>query len=119
MFCRGCRGYEERLFWIRGERGGVERVAAFAPGVQTALQRPNPRDAFLPEEQRHTGAGGFVWSSTVENDFAVAGQAIVVPFQVLGVHVEGAGNSFRIGFEVHRVAQVNDDQFFADVEFFF
>ncbi len=32
-------------------------------------------DAFLAKEQRHTGAGGFIWSSTVENYFAIVGQA--------------------------------------------
>jgi hypothetical protein len=56
----------------RGDGDGVHGVAAFAPGVEPALQRANVADAFLSEEQRHTGASGFVWSSTVENDFAVA-----------------------------------------------
>ena len=107
-----------RLFSGGGERWRVKRVAAFAPSVEAAQQRANARDAFLPEEQRHTGTGGFVWSSTVEDDFAIARQAVVLLLQFLGVHVKGAGNSFRIGFKVHRVAQVNDNQFFAGVDFF-
>jgi hypothetical protein len=85
------------------QRDGDERVAAFAPGVQAAFQRPNALDAFLPEEQRHTGAGGFVWSSAVEDDFAVTRQTVVLLFQLLGVH---------------GMAQVNDYQFFAGVDFF-
>ena len=100
------------------EGGGDERVAALAPSVEAALQRANALDALLPEEQRHTGAGGFVWSSTVEDDFAVAGQTVVLFFQGLGVHAESAGNSFRIGFEVHGMAEVDDNQFFAGVDFF-
>src|SRR5437870_6354650 len=111
-------GYKEALFCIHGDCRAVERVAALAPGAQTALQRADARDAVFPEEQRHTGAGGFVWSSTVEDDFAIARQAVVLLLQFLGVHVKGAGNSFRIGFKVHRVAQVNDNQFFAGVDFF-
>ena len=86
------------------ERDGDERVAALAPGIQTALQWADALDAILPEEQRHTGAGGFVRSSTVENYFAVAGQKVILLFQFLGVHAESAGNGFRVSFEVHRMA---------------
>src|SRR5882672_2274769 len=108
-----------RLFSGGGERWRVKRVAAFAPSVEAAQQRANARDAFLPEEQRHTGTGGFVWSSTVEDDFVVARQTVVLLLQLLGIYAESAGNRLRIGFEVHRVAQINDDEFFAGVEFFF
>src|SRR3989442_826900 len=97
--------------------GIIVNVTPFEPGVQTAQQRAYARDAVLPEEQRHTGAGGFVWSSTVEDYFAVARQAVVLLFQLLGIHAESAGNGFRVGFEIHRVAQVNNNQFLAGVEF--
>ena len=100
-----------------GDRDGFYGVAEFAPGIQAALQRADAPDALFSEEQRHTGAGGFVWSSTVENDFAVARQAIVFLFQFVGVHAKRAGNRFRVSFEVHGVAQVNDDQFLAGVNF--
>jgi hypothetical protein len=53
-------------------------VAEVAPGIEAAQERADTRDALFPEEQRHTGAGGFVWSSTVENDFAIAGKAVAV-----------------------------------------
>ena len=33
--------------------------------------------------------------------------------------MEGSGNRFRVSFKVNRVAQVNDDQLFAGVEFLF
>src|SRR6266566_4995681 len=108
-----------RFFSGLGERGGDKRVAAFAPGIQAALQRADTLDAILPEEQRHTGASGLVWSSTIEDYLAVAGQKVVLLFQLLGVHAEGAGNGLRVGFKVHRVAQIDNDQFFAGVEFFF
>jgi hypothetical protein len=88
-----------------GQSGdGRQRVAAFAPGVQAALQGPNAGDALFSEEQRHTGAGGFVWSSTVKNDVAVAGQLVVLLLQFLGIHTESAGDSFRLGFKIHVVA---------------
>jgi hypothetical protein len=53
-------------------------VSKVAPGVESALKRADASDALLFEKQRHTGAGGFVWSSTVEDDFAIAGKAIAV-----------------------------------------
>ena len=70
--------YEDELFFSGdGSDYGsdfdiFEWVAEFAPGVEAALQGADTFDALSSEEQRHTGAGGFVWSSTVENDFAVA-----------------------------------------------
>ena len=72
-----------RLFSGGGERWRVKRVAAFAPSVEAAQQRANARDALLPEEQRHTGTGGFVWSSTVEDDFVVARQTVILFLQLL------------------------------------
>jgi hypothetical protein len=96
-----------------------QRIAAFPPGAETALQRTNALDALFSEEQRHTGARGFVGSSTVENDLAVARQRIAFLLEILGVHAEGAGNGFGIGFEIHGMAQVHDNEFFARVDFQF
>jgi hypothetical protein len=42
-----------------------------APGIEAALQWADMLYAALSEEQRHTGAGSFVWSSTVEDDFTI------------------------------------------------
>jgi hypothetical protein len=108
------------LFFSRlRERGGDEWEAAFAPSVEATLQGADALDAVFSEEQRHTGAGGFVWSSTVENDLAVARDAVVLLFQFFSVHAEGARNCFGIGFEIHGMAQVHDDEFFARVDFQF
>src|SRR5882762_10746460 len=85
-----------------------QRKAARTPGIQSALQRPNAPHAFVPQEQRHTGAGGFVWSSTVKNDVAVPRQTIILVFQVFCVHAESAWNRMRISLKIHRMPQVND-----------
>ena len=86
------------------ESGVGDGIFVFSPGFQAAFERANTRDALLSEEERHTGAGGFVWSSAIENDFAIAGQAVVFLFELLGVHAEGAGNGLGVGFEIHGVA---------------
>ena len=94
----------------------VERVAAFAPSLQTALQRPNPLDAILPEEQRHTGAGSFVWSSAIENDFAVAWQTVILLLQIRGIHAKSAGNGMRVGLKVHRMPKIDDHQVLSRID---
>ena len=65
--------------WQGDGRGEiVDRVAEVAPAVEAALQRTDANDAPLSQQQRHTGAGGFVWSSTVEDDFAIVRKTIAV-----------------------------------------
>jgi hypothetical protein len=83
------------------------------------LERANALDAVFSEEQRHTGAGGFVGSSTVENHFAIARQAVVLLLKFAGVHAKGPGNGFRVGLEIYRVAQVHNDKILAGVNFLF
>jgi hypothetical protein len=99
-----------------GEFGVREGIAAFAPGREAALQGTDAFDALSSEEQRHTGAGGFVWSSTVENDFLSTGKEFSMFFKIAGVHVQGAGDGFRVGFEFDRVTQIHDGHFFAGVK---
>jgi hypothetical protein len=52
-------------------------IVVVAPGFEAAFEGANTRDALSSEEERHTGAGGFVWSSAIENDFTIVGQQIV------------------------------------------
>jgi len=88
------------LFVFFFDRDGIEREPASAPGVQAALQRANMLDALFSEEERHTGARSFVWSSAVEDDFTIVGQKIVFFLELLGVHAESAGDGLRVCFEI-------------------
>lgn len=83
------------------ESGVGDGIFVFAPGFEAAFEGADTLDALFSEEERHTGAGSFVWSSAVENDFAIAGQTVVFFFELLGIHAEGAGNGFGVGFEIH------------------
>ena len=68
-------GREKRravLLCLGGQCDDGEGEAFFAPGIEATLERADVLEAVFSEEQRHTGAGGFVGSSTVENHFAVA-----------------------------------------------
>jgi hypothetical protein len=55
-----------------GEFGIGDGIFVFAPGFEAAFEGANAFDALFSEEKRHTGAGGFVWSSAIEDDFAIA-----------------------------------------------
>jgi hypothetical protein len=114
----GRQAQDDREKQLR-ERDGDEGEAFFAPGGEAALERADALDAVFSEEQRHTGAGGFVRSSTVENDFAIARQAVVLFLQFAGIHAKSARNRFRVGFKVHRMAQIHNDKILTGVDFFF
>jgi hypothetical protein len=92
-----CRGKKSN------QRRGHQGITALPPSFQSALQRPNAPYAFASKEQRHTGAGGFVWSSTIKNDFSIARQAVIFLFQILGIHAKRARNCMRVGLEVQGV----------------
>jgi len=49
-----------------------QRKAKILPLMKAAQQWPDAADSDLSELQRHTGAGGLVWSSTEKHDLAVA-----------------------------------------------
>ena len=61
-----------------------QRIAEVLPLVETAQQGTDSDNAMLPEFQRHTGAGGFVGSSTEQHDLTTAGDFTVPRFQFLG-----------------------------------
>src|SRR3954447_13982643 len=46
-------------------RPRVDRISQLAPRPVAADERPNSRDPSLLQEERRTGARGFVWSGTV------------------------------------------------------
>src|SRR6266481_7591533 len=91
---------------LRANRQNLQGVAEVTPGIQAALERPDMPYAFFPEEKRHTGAGGFVWSSTVEDDFAVTRQSLISLLEFTRVHAKCAGNRLGVGLEVHGVPKI-------------
>jgi hypothetical protein len=62
-----------------------------------------------PEQQRRTGAGSFVGSTTEQNDFAIARNLAVTGFQLLGGNTERARN--RVSFRGVPVPQIHEQYF--------
>ena len=69
----------------------LQRVATLPPGVKAPQQRAYAGYSQAFEQERHTGAGGFAGSSTVEHDVPVAGNFHVTLLDFLGVQVYGSG----------------------------
>jgi hypothetical protein len=55
---------------------------AIAPGVVSTLQETDVVDSLAAELQRHTGAGSFIRSRTIEDDLAVPRNLLVPSFEI-------------------------------------
>ena len=75
--------------------------AAALPAGEPSGERADARDALPSQKQRHTGAGGFVRSSAVEDDVAVAKNFLLAFLELVGVEAERAGNRQRVSVEFH------------------
>jgi hypothetical protein len=75
-----------------------QRIPKFLPAAKTALQRTHARDAEFLKLLCHTGTGGFVGSSTVENDLFVFGQRVGPAGNFGGQHADGSRQRSRIGY---------------------
>ena len=78
------------------------------PGVDAAFERANAGDSFGSQQQRHTGAGRFVGSRTVENDVAIPGNLAVALFDLFHSYAKRARDHLRKRLDIHGLAQVHD-----------
>jgi len=90
------------------EAFGNEREIVREPGVDPAFKRANPGDSFGSQQQRHTGAGRFVGSRTVENDVAIPGNLAVAVFDLFHGYTKRARDHLRERLDIHGLAQVHD-----------
>ena len=73
-----------------------ERQSLIAPAAEAAGQRTSVLESTLLKFERHTGAGGFAGSSTVQNDFVVAVEGGAEILDGAGVHPDRAWNDARV-----------------------
>src|SRR5262249_34242015 len=107
----------------RGRRRGAgwrdevgHRIAAIAPAVIAAGERPDALDAALSQQQRGAGAGLLARARAVEDDVALTRDLAVPRIELVDRHVERAGDDRRLGLEDDPVAHVHDDHVLAAVE---
>jgi hypothetical protein len=77
------RQFSRRRYGVAGLGDIHQGEAKLLPLMKSTQQRTHVTDAVFAEFQRHPGAGRFVWSSTEEDDFAVAGDLAIARLQVL------------------------------------
>lgn len=94
----------------------LQGIAEVLPSVEAALKRPHAFDPELLKLQRHTGAGGFVGSSAVEDNFLVEGQSACAFGYLFRQHADGAGQHARVADGIERMAQINDHNLLARIE---
>ena len=87
---------------------GNERQTVREPGVNPAFERAHSDDSFGSQQQRHTGAGRFVGSRTVENDVAVPGDLAVALFDLFHSNTQRTRDHLRKSLDIHGLAQVDD-----------
>ena len=90
------------------EAFGNEWEIVREPSVDPALERAHPGDSFGSQQQRHTGAGRFVGSRTVENDVAIPGNLAVALFDLFHGYTKRARDHLRKRLDIHGLAQVHD-----------
>jgi hypothetical protein len=115
--CRLGALFQGGLF--RSDRPGFQREPFLFPACQAAGKRPHTRDTTPLQHQRHTGAAGFVRSSTEEDQFTVNRYLIVPPVKFLRGQKQRAGNGVGVSLKIHRVPKVHNRNLFARVDFQF
>jgi hypothetical protein len=77
-----------------------------APSFDAALQRSHADHSLAEQKQRRPGAGGFVWSRTVENHVLVAGNFFLAPVEVVQVDPDRAGQFGVVVIHFERTTEV-------------
>ena len=77
-----------------------QRIPFFAPGFDAAGQRPHPDHSFPEQLQRRPGAGGFVWSRTIEHYVLIARNLLLAAFKFVQVDPDRARQLLVIVFDL-------------------
>jgi hypothetical protein len=73
-------------------RHSLDRLASFAPGRQAADDDEGV-ESVLAKDMRHTGAGGFALSSTVQVDVLILRERRDFLRQIIRLNADGAENA--------------------------
>src|ERR1019366_7456004 len=101
------------VFWT------TRRKTTAAPSFIAFSERPDLCDSFTAQQKRQACSRSLMRAGAEENDFAIVGNHFMRLFEFRGVHVQRAGNCFRLRFEIQRLAQIQDDDVLAGIDFFF
>src|ERR1700731_944514 len=86
-------------------RGIGQRIPKVLPAAKAALQRSHTRDAEFLKLLCHTGTGGFIGSSTVEDDLLVFRKHVRASGDFIGQYADSSRQGSLIGKRIKRMAQ--------------
>lgn len=78
------------------------------PGMETARQGPDPVYSQPSQKQRRPGAPDLAGSITTQDDIAVVGNLMVIPFELLERKGQSARDRKRIRREFERRPNIQD-----------
>ena len=79
-------------------RNCFKREPQVPPGIEAAFEWAHAQHAFSQQQQRRTGAGGFVWSGAVKDDIHLSRDLRVPGLDLLRVHPDRSGDFRRPEF---------------------
>ena len=83
--------------------GNLQRIIELPPGINPSEQGPHAPDALAMQQQRHPGAGHFVWTRAVKDDFTVtAGISKMTTLHLVRIEMNGALDKRRFVLRVLR-----------------
>ncbi len=88
-------------------RHRFDRISGFAPGREAAHDDKRV-ESLLPQQMRHTGAGGFARSSTVQKDVLVPGEFLEFLGEIIGLDSNRAGDAGGAGIVVTVAAHIDE-----------
>jgi len=86
---------------------GLGWVTERAPSFEAAFERPDLLEPGIPQLKRHTGAGGFVGSSAVEDHFLIARNLVCPAAQFVGTHQYRPRHLEAIALHFKRMSKIN------------
>lgn len=90
-----------------GLRDGLNGLTGLAPGGQTTNDDKRV-ESLIKQQMRHTGAGGFALSSTVEVDVFVLRKSFDFVGKVIGLEANRTLNSRGTGVVVTMTAHIDE-----------
>ena len=89
-------------------RHGLHGLAGFAPGCQ-ATDDYEGVESLLAKEMRHTGAGGFALSSTVQVDVLIFGKRLDFLREIIWLDADRAADASGAGIVVAVAADIHQE----------
>jgi hypothetical protein len=95
--------------WADGSGKTLDGESKSFPLFKSSLKGPDSGDPLPAEQQRHTGAGGFVGSGAIEHNVPVPWDGSLELLELFRLQSQCTREPGVVGYKLARVAQVNNE----------